>query len=63
MFIYAQNYAFVQFGDVSILFAFAIDDFESLLQIFGLAQTISKFGNFGFGRWQKMKKSIMQLPT
>ena len=46
-----------------INYPFTFDDFESLLQNFGLPQTISKFGNFGLVRWRKMKKSISQLPT
>jgi hypothetical protein len=44
-----KNYAFLQFGGISLLSAFAFDDFESLLKTFGLTQTISKLGNFGLG--------------
>ncbi len=37
------------------MFAFALDDFESLMQNFSLAQTSSKVGNFVLGnvKWWK----------
>jgi hypothetical protein len=45
----AQYFDFVQFHCILITFAFAFDDFESLLPNFGLIWIGSKFGNFRIG--------------
>jgi hypothetical protein len=43
------SYDSVQCCCISLTIAFALDDFESLLQNFGVAWTSSKFGDFRLG--------------
>jgi hypothetical protein len=54
---------FNQFCCILLSLTFAFDDFERLLQNFGLARTGSKFGNFRPGNRESLKKIISQLPT
>ncbi len=43
------DFEFIKFHCIWLTFAFAFDDFDSLLQNFSLIWTGSKFWNFGLG--------------
>jgi hypothetical protein len=58
---YVDFFTFVQFHCISLIIAFAFDDFKSLLQNFSLVQTSSKFQNFGLGNGERFNIPVTQF--